>query len=129
MSLTLCKLCGKVYDSASSFYGRSICIECQRKLEAMYVKVHKYINDHGGLKNFDVNAISEEVEMDLSDIKILMDLGFFERDIQTYSNIPSERQRMAKEFSDELDRMIERKKATNYGGKIYRRKIIANVYK
>lgn len=122
MSLFTCRLCGRVFDPGEFPNSHGVCEYCFQRLERMYSGVHKYIRDHGGIPSFDVQGIADELEMNKEDVALLMEMGFFERDIQTYSLVPSERQKLAREFEYGLEDLIRRYKLTTYGGVIYSRK-------
>lgn len=119
MSLGRCRLCGKLYDTSKG--SRSLCPACLTRLENMYTGVHDYLRTHS-LKSLDVRVLAGELNMRPQDIQLLMDMGFLERDIQTYSNLHTERQELAKKFNSAIDRMKVLQKLSSYGGEIYRRK-------
>ena len=119
MSLTACKSCGKIFDSQIS--KRDFCIDCLRRLENLYNRIHKFIKNSKE-KNFDIDYLSDELEIDAKDIQELIELGYIERDIQTYSRDLSDRQKLALEFEQAVEKLNEKMRITTYGGKIYKRK-------
>ncbi len=122
MPLFLCSLCGKVYDPATVTGNKGICHECKNNLDNMYVQIHRVFTRRGEIDSINLQDIAEEAEMNLEDVKLLYELGYFERDMQTYCRIPSARQELAREFNREVDVLREHKKITTYSGTIYKRK-------
>lgn len=122
MSLLICSLCGKIYDSKSVPVRRKICRECLGRLDGMYSGIHEYIARHGEMKGINLQEIAEGCSLEAEDVKLLLDMGYFERDIQTYGKAESERQRLAEIFERELKNMQDRGRLSTYGGEIYRRK-------
>ncbi len=119
MSLIACKSCGKVFDSETS--KRDFCIDCLRRLENIYSKIHEFIKNSSE-KNFEIDYLSEAVDVDPKDIQKLIELGYIERDIQTYGRDLSDRQKLALEFEQAIEKLNEKIRITTYGGKIYKRK-------
>ena len=117
MSLKECKVCKTLYDDETYVGKTEICHSCRMRLEGTYARIHNYIREH---KTIDINRITKETGTTLAEMEIILELGWIERDIQTYTGTVSERQRLAKEFADELAKMIENSKATTYGGVHYR---------
>lgn len=72
--------------------------------------------------NFDIEELSDAMDIPARDIQILIELGYLERDIQTYGKDLSPRQKLALELGEEIDRMKARYELTTYGGIIYKRK-------
>ena len=122
MQLFLCDLCGKAYDPHAVLVDKGICKDCTQELDSMYAGIHSLIVSIGEMDKLNLEDVSRRLEIDMEDIKILYDLGYFERDIQTYCRTPSERQILAQEFERELKLLIERNKITTYGGIVYNRK-------
>ena len=120
MPLIQCKLCGKLFDS--SYALRDICHDCRMKLEGTYNRVHKYLKTHEQKGKINAEWIAYELEEDIETIKFLIDNGWLERDMQTYSNIISKRRELAGEFEQELGRMKTERHVNTYGGKIYSRR-------
>ena len=118
----MCKLCGKIFDPAYVPVDKGICSDCLEKLEAMYSKVHEFIRDNKEEARFEPVYLAKMTGISLDNIKLLISMGYLERDMQTWSNTPSARAALAKEFQYELDQMRERYKITTYGGKVYMRK-------
>ncbi|MBQ7154565.1 MAG: hypothetical protein IJR85_03285 [Synergistaceae bacterium] len=117
----MCKLCGKIFDPFSVLGDRGICNKCYARLDEMYSKVHKYIRDNSDEERFRPANIAEATGISLDNIKLLFSMGYIERDMQTWSKVPSERAILAKKFERELRYLIEKYKLTTYGGKIYKR--------
>lgn len=122
MPLLTCGLCGKLYSFKNAFDKKGICLDCLQNLDELYSHIHKYIAKLGEIKNVSPQSIADETGMKLEDVNLLFELGFFERDIQTYSHTTSERQKLAEEFEHELHDMKAERRANTYGGMIYRRK-------
>ena len=118
----MCKLCGKIFDPAYVPVDKGICSDCLEKLEAMYSKVHDFIRDHKEDARFEPAYLAKMTGISLGNIKLLISMGYLERDMQTWSSTPSARAVLAKEFEHELEVMAERYKLVTYGGKIYTRK-------
>lgn len=121
-TIFMCKLCGKIFDPAYVPVDKGICSDCLEKLEAMYSKVHDFIRDHKEDARFEPAYLAKMTGISLDNIKLLISMGYFERDMQTWSNTPSERSALAKQFQRELNRMTDSRKSTTYGGKVYTRK-------
>ncbi|MBQ9432823.1 MAG: hypothetical protein IJU26_01250 [Synergistaceae bacterium] len=121
-TIHMCKLCGKIYDPAYVPVDKSICADCLERLEDMYSIVHSFIRDNKEDTSFDPVYLSKMTNISLDNIKLLISMGYLERDMQTWSKAPSKRAALAKEFEHELDVMAERYKLVTYGGKVYTRK-------
>ena len=121
-SIFMCKLCGKIFDPAYVPVDKGICSDCLEKLEAMYSKVHEFIRDNKEEARFEPVYLAKMTGISLDNIKLLISMGYLERDMQTWSSTPSVRAALAKEFEHEIDKMLERYKITTYGGKVYMRK-------
>ena len=119
MALRECKVCKTLYDDETFIGTTEICHSCRMRLEGTYGRIYSYIRDH---KEIDPAKIMEETKTTPAEMEIILELGWLERDIQTYSGTMSERQKLAKEFAEELAKMIERSKATTYGGVNHRYK-------
>ena len=122
MALRECKVCKTLYNDETYAGTTEICHDCRMRLEGTYSRLHNYLRDHAPQKKIDVQRMAEDTETTAAEMKIILELGWLERDIQTYTRTVSERQLLAEEFKRELGKMIERKKAMTYGGKIYNRK-------
>ena len=120
MPLTQCKLCGELFDSSQAM--RNVCHDCLMKLEGTYNRVHKYLKTHEPQKKISAERIAYDLEEDIDTIKFLIENGWLERDMQTYSNIISKRRELAVEFEQELGRMKTERRVNTYGGRIYSRK-------
>ncbi len=107
-SSEICKLCGKVFNG--------------HQVEAKYSQIHCYIRDNKEEARFDPAYLAKMTGVRVSDIKLLISMGCLERDIQTWSTTPSELSILAREFKHEIDKMIEERRTTTYGWKIYKRK-------
>ena len=116
MALMQCRLCGKIYTEGGR---KNVCPRCLRRLGDLYGTVHEYMRDHEEEK-FDIYKLSEGVGADLADIQALVDLGYIERDLGLYGTRETERSRLAKALSGEIDKMTKTK-LTTYGGEIYSR--------
>ena len=105
------------------------------KLEDLYsrAKIHDYIRDHGIQKDFDPEQLAREIGMNPKNIKLLYNLGFFDRDIQVYSNSYNrERKKLADELKHEIEKLqdesdkrkenFRRDKFITYGGRTYNRR-------
>ena len=118
----MCKLCGKVFDPYAVPGNKGICFECLRKLDGMYSKIHDYIRDNKEEARFDPVYLAKMTHVSLDNVKLLISMGYLERDMQTWSNIPSERRALAGKFARAAERIREEQKLTTYGGKIYSQK-------
>ena len=116
MALTKCRLCGMLFTSGGR---KNVCPLCIRRLEELYGYVHEYMRDHED-EQFDIYTLAEATESNLADIQTLVDLGYIERDLGLYGKRETERSRLAKAITNEIDKM-NRNKLTTYGGEIYAR--------
>ena len=121
-SLEICKLCGKVFNGQQVPGEKGVCLDCLSLLEAKYSQIHCYIRDNKEEARFDPAYLAKMTGVRVSDIKLLISMGYLERDMQTWSTTPSERSILARKFEQEIDKMIEERRITTYGGKIYKRK-------
>lgn len=121
-SLSMCKLCGKVFDPYAVPGDKGICFECLRKLDGMYSKIHDYIRDNKEEARFDPAYLAKMTNISLDNVKLLISMGYLERDMQTWSNIPSARRALAGKFEQAAARIREDQKLTTYGGRIYSHK-------
>lgn len=119
MSLRECKVCKTLYDDETFIGTTEICHNCRMRLEGTYGRIHNYIREH---RSIDIAKIIYETRTTPAEMEIILELGWLERDIQTYTGTISERQKLAKEFEEELAKMIERKESHTYGGANYRYK-------
>lgn len=116
MPLNECKLCRKIYNG---FEGQKICPACVRRLEEIYGRVHEYMRDNAD-KDFDIDTLADEMEISPIDVQALVDLGYIERDLQTYSrDKKGSRQKLAEAISGEVEKL--KRNITTYGGVIYSR--------
>ena len=119
MSLVKCRLCGMLYDSVN-IPRHKICPNCIRRLDELYGHVHEYMRDNEN-ENFDIYRLAEAMGLDTADVQALVDLGYIERDLQTYSRKrKGPRGELADRINGELDKM-RRNKVTTYGGFVYSR--------
>lgn len=121
-SLEICKLCGKVFNGQQVPGDKGVCLDCLALLESKYSEVHSYIRDNKEEVRFDPAYLAKMTGIKVNDIKLLISMGYLERDMQTWSTKPSERSILAKKFEHEIDKMIEEHRITTYGGRIYKRK-------
>ena len=111
MALTECRLCRRIYNG---FEGQRICGDCIRRLEDIYGRVHEYMRDNQD-RDFDLETLADEMEISPVDIQALVDLGYIERDLQTYSrNKKGSRQKLAEAINAEVEKL--RRNITTYGG-------------
>ncbi|MBQ7151080.1 MAG: hypothetical protein IJR94_02365 [Synergistaceae bacterium] len=110
------------------------------KLEDVYSKspVHDYIRDHGLDPGFDYEELAQEIKMNPRTLKILIDLGFLDRDIQVYSTSSRlQRKDLARQFQNEIEKICNENQKfppaslddnrrsrpfTSYGGGLYGRR-------
>ncbi len=124
MALRECKVCKSLYDDETYIGTTEICHDCRMRLEGTYGRIHNYIRDRGEINIHDIARLAEETETTPAEMEIIIELGWLERDIQTYGTTISDRQKLAKEFADELRKMIdEHKKVLTYEGANHRYKI------
>lgn len=115
--LTECKLCRRIYNG---FEGQRICGDCIRRLESIYGRVHEYMRDNEN-RDFDLDTLADEMEISPVDIQALVDLGYIERDMQTYSREKKgTRQKLAEAINVEVEK-LKRNNITTYGGVVYAR--------
>ncbi|MBQ9904017.1 MAG: hypothetical protein IJM47_04430 [Synergistaceae bacterium] len=123
MALRECKVCKTLYDDETFAGPSEICHDCRMRLEGTYGRIHNYLRDrYPQQRKIDIDRLAHDTGTTEAEMRIILELGWLERDIQTYSGTMSDRQLLAKEFDRELAKMIERKKARTYGGKYYARK-------
>ena len=118
MGLVRCRFCGMLYESNAPRY--KICGNCRKRLDKLYEHVHEYMRDNED-ENFDIYNLAEEMGIGTADVQALVDLGYIERDLQTYSRKKTSlREELLDEFNNELDKM-RKGNVTTYGGTIYSR--------
>ena len=116
MPLTECRLCRRIYNG---FEGLRVCGNCIRRLEEIYGRVHEYMRDNQE-KDFDLETLADDMEISPVDIQALVDLGYIERDLQTYSrDKKGSRQKLAEALHAEAEKL--KRNITTYGGVIYSR--------
>ena len=117
MAIRECKLCRRIYNG---FEGQRVCGECIRRLEEIYGHVHEYMRDNQD-RDFDLETLADEMEISPVDIQALVDLGYIERDLQTYSrDKKGTRQKLAEAINEEVEK-LKRNNITTYGGVVYAR--------
>ena len=92
------------------------------RLVGTYNKAHEYLKANGAEKNFNAKTLAAAIMEDPEEVQTLIDLGWLERDIQTYGGMHSERRDLAEKFAHELVVMKQHRKLNSYGGTIYSRK-------
>ena len=116
MALTECRLCRRIYNG---FEGQRTCGDCIRRLEEIYGRVHEYMRDNQD-RDFDLETLADEMEISPVDVQALVDLGYIERDLQTYSrDKKGSRQKLAEAINAEAEKL--RRNITTYGGVVYAR--------
>ena len=120
MPLISCRLCGKLFSSS----GGRTCTACHSRLDDLYPRVREYLRDNPKVA-FNVETVSEAMEVDIRDIQGLVDLGYLDRDIGAQPS-PEEvrRQKLAQEFEDSLKQMKasaqrDSSKTASYGQQRY----------
>ena len=121
MSLRECKVCKTLYDDETYIGTTEICHNCRMRLESTYGRIHNYIRDRKTIDTHDIERLAQDTGTTPAELQIILELGWLERDIQTYGGTVSERQKLAEEFARELQKMIDEHKEIYYGGKIYKR--------
>ncbi len=121
MALRECKVCKTLYDDETYIGTTEICRNCRMMLEGTYSRIHNYLRDHEPQERIHPDILARETGTTPAEMEIILELGWLERDIQTYSGTISDRQALAREFAEELKKMTEREKSKSYGGKIYKR--------
>ena len=130
MPLVSCRVCRRAFIASGYQEHLGMCSSCYTRLEELYFSsgIHEYLRKNGVNGELDVEKIAAEINMDSRDIRTLINAGFLERDIQTYSKGLSQRQTLA----DKLEHEIYKKPVTaptispvrtvSYGGEKYARK-------
>ena len=121
MAWRRCKICQGFYDDKAYYARKGLCFNCMSKLEEVYGKVHDYLKTHHELRTFNAEMIAREIKETPEDVENLFELGFLERDFQTYNGIKTERQELASKFKRELNVMSRQRRHITYGGIIYDR--------
>ena len=130
MPLVSCRICGKVFIASGYQEYSRMCGACYTRLEEMYSSsgIHEYLRKHGVSGEINVEELAAELDMDSRDIRMLINAGFLERDIQTYSRGPSRRQALADKIEHEIYKKpapaptISPVRTVNYGGGKYARR-------
>lgn len=116
MPLTECKMCRRVYNG---FEGQKICSLCRQRLENIYGRVHEFMRDNQN-RDFDLDTLADEMDISPVDIQALVDLGYIERDMQTYSrDKKGTRQKLAEAINAEAEKL--KRNITTYGGELFAR--------
>ena len=110
MALRECKVCKSLYDDETYAGTTEICRDCRMRLEGTYNRIHDYLRDHDTQGKIHAGILARETGTTLAEMAIILELGWLERDIQTYSGTISDRQALAREFAEELRKMAEREK-------------------
>ena len=119
MPLVSCRRCGKAFIGIDKGRG-NLCTDCYRHLESVYGRAHEYLRDHPN-ERFDVHKLSYDCDLNSYDVQILVEIGWLERDIQTYTSSAEARKQQAEAFQREVDRLKEKNQLRTYGGQIYAR--------
>ena len=115
MDITECKLCGRLVKDE----WPRICRNCLHKLDEEYSDIHNHMRDNP-YETFDIEKLSEDLDINPADIQMLIELGYIDREIERNSKLKEARRQLAGAFSDELEDM-KKKKVTSYGGAKYAR--------
>ena len=119
MGIVKCRLCGTLFNHPNPT-GNRICRNCMRRLEELYDHVHEYMRDNDE-EDFDMYTLADSMGISTADVQALVDLGYIERDLQTYrKNKEGSRQQLAEKLNNELDKM-RKENITTYGGIVYSR--------
>ena len=116
MALIRCRLCGTLFNSEK----RKYCVNCMKKLDALYGRVHEYMRDNND-EDFDIYTLADAMDITTQEVQALVELGYIERDLQTYGKKKkSDRQKLAEQLNNELEKM-RHEGITTYGGVVYSR--------
>ena len=115
MDITECRLCGRIVKGE----WPRICRNCLHRLDEVYSDIHNYMRDNP-YETFDIEKLSEDLDINPADIQMLIELGYIDREIAMKSEKDAARKRLAGIFADELEDM-KKKKVTSYGGAKYAR--------
>ena len=115
MGITGCKLCGRIVSTE----GTRICRSCMRRLEEVYSDIHNYMRDNPD-ETFDIEKLSEDLDVNPADIQTLIELGYIDREIAENSRTERARRELAGILTNEIEDMKKRK-ITTYGGEKYAR--------
>ena len=101
MPLLSCRLCGKIFTSA----GGRTCPACLARLDELYPKVREFLRDNPKAE-FNVETLSDELDVDIRDVQALVDMGYLDRDLdRSARSEDANRQQLAKEFENSLKQM------------------------
>ncbi|MCL2010945.1 MAG: hypothetical protein FWG71_10450 [Synergistaceae bacterium] len=124
MPLLSCRLCGKIFTSS----GGRTCSACHARLDKLYPRVREYLRDNPSV-GFNVEMVSEALEVDIRDVQGLVDLGYLSRDIGRQTDVDTlRRQKLAQEFESSLKQMrdtsdqrgdVGKSSAASYGQQRY----------
>ena len=127
MNITGCKLCGRIVNAE----GTKICPNCMHRLQKVYSQIHNYMRDNSEEK-FDIERLSEELDVNPADIQMLIELGYIDRRLAEDSRTESARKKIAGMLSghefDEEDDDGKRRKIMTYGGEKYARGMDSRQY-
>ena len=71
-------------------------------------------------RDFDLDTLADDMDISPVDIQALVDLGYIERDMQTYSREKKgSRQKLAEAINAEAEKL--KRNITTYGGVVYER--------
>ena len=115
MEITGCKLCGRIVSAE----GTRICRNCMHRLERIYSDVHNYMRDNPD-ETFDIERLSQELDVNPADIRMLIELGYIDREIAENSKTAETKRKLAGILTEEIEDMKKRK-VTTYGGAKYSR--------
>ena len=115
MDITGCKLCGRIVNAE----GTRICRNCMHRLEKEYSEIHNHMRDNQD-EAFDIERLSEELDINPADIQTLIELGYNDREIAENSDRERARRELAGILTGELED-IKKRKITTYGGSKYAR--------
>lgn len=120
MDITGCRLCGRIVSAE----GNKICRNCMHRLEDVYSRVHNYMRDNSDEK-FDIERLSEDLDVNPADIQMLIELGYIDREIAENSRTERARRKLAGMLSGyssgDEDENTKRRKIMTYGGEKYAR--------
>ena len=114
MDITGCKLCGRLVKDE----WPRICRNCLHRLDEVYSDIHNYMRDNPD-ETFDIEKLSEDLDINPADIQMLIELGYIDREIQMKSKTEAARKKLAGILADELEDM-KKKKSTTYGARYAR---------
>ncbi len=114
MDITGCKLCGRIVSAE----GNRICPNCMHRLQKVYSQIHNHLRDNQEEK-FDIESLSEELDVNPADIQMLIELGYIDRRLAEDSRTESARRKIAGMLLEDED--AKRRRIMTYGGAKYAR--------